>query len=228
MNEGLRPKIVEKASLNAHLTPGVKPIMACLFSLEDSSDKFSSTERASIYERFNPELDDVENVIYDNENRYVISPVNEKRKFVGELNDCTSLIVTGIDKKTGNNVSFLTHMDPKKFLYEKRDAFLADLQQRLSEIKERCLPGTIDAVIVGGKYLPVVVNNKRIETKQNYLDSIKLVSDETQKVLTFKPPIINGPKMTDGSDNICFDTTNRQLYFMRPKVNRGIRSFTSF
>ena len=43
---------------------------------------------------------------------YVISEISEKKKFTENMTACTSLVMSGIDKKTGKNISFITHQPP--------------------------------------------------------------------------------------------------------------------
>ena len=57
-------------------------------------------------------------------------------------------------------------------------------------------------------------------------DSVKKVTDEVEKVLEFKPEIINGPKTSGGADNIYYDTEKRILYFVRDTVNHKTGDFT--
>lgn len=47
---------------------------------------------------------------------YVISDVNSKDKFTKGLYDCTGFIVVAEDKGTNQNISILSHQDPKEFL----------------------------------------------------------------------------------------------------------------
>jgi hypothetical protein len=157
---------------------------------------------------------------------YVISTIDEANKYSRDYFDCTGLVVTGIDKETGRNISFLTHQDPKKFLKKKKEEFVADLNRRLEEMRSRCVSGTIDAVIVGGNY-DEDESEKKISFAKNYLDSISLLTDEVKKSLGFEPIIINGPKTTLNQDDVFCDNEHRRLYFLRPAVNNNTQSFNN-
>ena len=135
------------------------------------------------------------------------------------------MVVAGIDKRTGENISFLTHQNPEEFLgYNNKEdikaKFIKHLKQRLNEIKKRCKQGTIDAVIVGGKYF---TNFHDIifapEMNPNYLGSIKLLGVEVKKSLDFEPIVINGPKAL-GPDDVFYDNKKRKLYFIRQKITQ--------
>lgn len=212
----------------SHLIEGVKPIMVCIGSYPDFDDSGGTDEMGARLYRSSKGLHNVNyfsnvsdlnrnNFLNSGEKTYVISILDGFNKVSEGFCDCTGLVVVGLDKETGENISFLTHQDPTKFLEDKKDDFLSHLRQRLIEVKNKCKPGTIDAVIVGGNF----VGGRRV-----YLDSIELLSTEARSALGFKPVVINGPKKESGWDNVYFDNKNRRLYFFRPKVNSEIGSFT--
>ena len=121
----------------------------------------------------------------------------------------------------------------------KKDKFVGHLEQRLAEIKEKCEEGTIDAIILGGKdpsrkYVREVISKPNLDyiqkeqflaMKQNYLDSIKLLSEKVEKFLGFHPVMINGPKTEKGYDNLYYDNKNRRVHFMRSTINSNVGSF---
>lgn len=236
--------------------PGNKPIFACVAGKEIYFPKkhVSASFRDAIEleeHRIEEKIDNAYssgalNVDYDGQpsylreekflnagyQTYTISPSDSNDKFSEDLFDCTGMIVVGIDKDTGEQISFASHQDPKKILGQVRGQFIKDLRLRLEEMQARCLPGSIDAVIVGGiyrKYLPsypktVAGNQYRIDYQQNYLDSIQLLSEETRSILGFEPTVIDGPK-THYGDNYLFENKTRQLYFSRPYVNHRAADF---
>lgn len=237
MNEGL--SILKPKEHLDFKIKGAKPIIACAGSFNDYVYHDIDPEQVPIEENFNERLNNVYNVNYSSFpddlkkrdflnagwNTYVLSVVDNNNKFSEGFFDCTGLIVAGIDKETGKNISFLSHQDPKEFLLEKKKDFIKHLEQRLADIKNRCVLGTIDAVIVGGKYL-AGNNSKGVSNKKIYLDSIELLSLEIKKTLGFEPVVINGPKKISGKDDIYYDNENRRLYFLRQKVNEDTGSFT--
>ena len=238
MNERAKVvKTIDSLKLE-HLTGGIRPIMACVGSYSD----YGVVEKTAIGEKFSEQLGNTHNVDYDGlssdlaekkflggEGTWTISTIDNLDKFSQGFFDCTGLIVAGRDKETGENISFLSHQDPKKFLRTNRNDFIVHLQQRLIEIKTRCKPGTVDAVVVGGKYIRIPFDHKGtdIDYRQDYLDSIELLSQEVQKTLGFEPVIIGGPKTKRGfSDNIFYKNKDRRLYFIRPRINSATGSFT--
>jgi hypothetical protein len=231
MNEGLNTLKTE-----GHLIKGIRPIMACVGSFDD----FHNSGQKPLEEVFNEQLDNAHCVDYRGSidyfkkrnflnagsETYVLSVVDNKNKFSERFFDCTGLIVTGIDKKTGKNISFLSHQDPVQFLHNKKDDFIKHLGQRLAEIKKRCISGTIDAIIVGGNYINIT-DDKGLHHKEKYVNSVELLSTEIKKILNFEPIVVNGPKKIGGKDNIYYDNDNRRLYFVRERVNEDTGSFTN-
>ncbi len=226
-----------------HLKEGVPAIMACIGTPDDFRESpglekfvFRKTSFMDIPGAYNVDYSGPHRLLVEQNFKnpetgsYVISPIDDFNKFSQTFHDCTGLVVAGYDKKTGQNISFLSHQDPKYFSETKanRDTLISDLRERLLELKERCREGTIDAAIFGGKYLkPVNSENSRLYQK-NYLDSIKLLADETKKVLGFEPIVMTGPKKARyGADDVFYDNEHRRLYIARPEVgDSSTQSFT--
>lgn len=240
-----------EALKSKHLKAGIKPIMACVGSFDD--DNYDSKERVFLSESFNSELGSATNVnwkttpqeqtriglLNPGTGSYVISPIDHSKKYSFDFCNCTGLIVCGIDKKTGEEISFMSHQEPNQILVEDKEKFNEHLALRLSEIARRCEPGTIDAVIVGGNYIGTKNFNEKLavyqpevraeearESREVYLSSIKLVSEKAREFLGFEPIIINGPKTILNSDNVYYDTKHRRIYFLREKVNQDTRDFS--
>lgn len=221
-----------------HLKEGFAPIMACVGKLEDffphqrgDARKFMDSIRTS-------DLPNAHNVNYygnpteltadkfkhgrqdkDRYNSYVISPVDSRDKFSKQFYDCTGIVVAGQDQETGQNISLLTHEDPENFSNPGRqDLFSAALRERLQELKERCVEGSIDAVIVGGAY------TEEDDYDEDYIASIKGSAAVVSEVLGFEPMVITGPKIVKdpetgtASDNLFYDNDNRRLYMSRPEA----------
>src|SRR3989338_2804368 len=227
-----------KNSLHAeHLKDGVRPIMACVGMPEQFSETLGPEKKLLEYDDQRLLQEGIRNVDYFGEPQelerenyknagdysYAISPVDDTDKFSREFRNCTGLAVIGTDKESGASVSFFSHQDPNHFLSGTKNTehFTHDVRQRLSELKGRCVEGTIDAVIVGGNVL-----FDRPLFKEGYINSIKLLAGQVEDVLGFEPVVIIGPKATPGSDNVFFDTKQRRLYIMRPQVgNETTQSF---
>ncbi|MBI3633411.1 MAG: hypothetical protein HY226_03915 [Candidatus Vogelbacteria bacterium] len=235
--------IVPESKVNtlSHLKPGVRPIMACVGERSHfkRGDYVGGGERMEIFQNYdlaanaaknntnvdyygNP--DELERNGFKNRGKgsFTISPVNNLDKFSGSYRNCTGVIVAGIDRKTGENISLLSHQDPEYFLTsdDQKQRFVTDLEERLEELKDRCESGTIDAIILGGNYFQDVNTHGR-KYATDYLDSVKLLSSEITKTLGFEPTVITGPKMLGGDDNSFYDNKNRRLYLSRPKVGEA-------
>jgi hypothetical protein len=227
-----------------HLKEGTSPIMVCVGTPEQFDENPGDEEKFFLREKSSHSIHNVDyfgdpsNLVeqgFKNAGRrsYVISPVDTLDKFSRTFKNCTGMIVTGQDKETGENISFMSHQYPGHFLLddEAGGKFGSDLRERLRELKEKSVDGTIDAVIVGGNYLKKAYFKRIGESddakfRHNYIDSIKLLSTEVQIVFGFEPVVITGPKMVGGADDIFYDNKHRRLYAMRPEV--GKKSTKSF
>ena len=222
-----------------HLDKGIKPIITCIGTPEDFGripgkpfghfdERLKNNNVTNVaYFHQVPGFTD-ENVLNEKDKNYVISKVDNTNKFSEEILECTSVIIAGVDKETGENISFLSHQNPNDFLFRKRGEFIQDFEKKLEEIRVRCKKGTVDAIILGGNYMDVISENSpNGETlSEIYVDSINLLSQEIEKFFKFKPEIINGPKFKLGEqDDIFYDNKKRRVYFMRPEVNSNTQSF---
>ncbi|MDP9249016.1 MAG: hypothetical protein M3M85_00690 [bacterium] len=127
---------------------------------------------------------------------------------------CTGLVVVGIDRETGKNVSFISHQTPAEILDDEMVSFKELLKERLAEMEARCLPGTVDAVIVGG------YDRKKVTREaKEYEKILSYLGSEVKKYFKFDPTVVNGPQFDGGMSDIWFDTENRRLYYVRHKVN---------
>jgi hypothetical protein len=235
-----------RSSANAlkseHLNKDTQPIIACIGTIYDFKENSDIIRKI-----YRPDDNDtIENVDYfakhedlverdfkNAEDRsYVISPVNGKDKISRTFENCTGAAVSGSDKKTGKNISFLSHQDYRYFLPNKffpvhphADRFVEDMERQMSVLKEQCIPGTIDAVIFGGNY--AIGDEKKdrwAEIQSNeafrvaHVRSIDLLASKISEVLGFEPVVITGPKTGGGDDEVYYDNENRRLYIIRPSV----------
>jgi len=218
---------IEKFKNYKHLREDIKPIFACIGKTKEHENQSKTLCR--IFN--NQSVKNVENINYSENpysleekniknagwRTYVISPIDSFDKFSRKYLDCTGLIVAGKDKATNENISFITHQDPTKFLDDKKEIFIKNLEEHLDEIKKRSAEKTIDVVIVGGNFL-----NKE-DYNENYIQSIKLLEQEIFKKFGFYPVVAIGPKTTGGLDTIFYDNKNRRVFIGR---NSGETSFT--
>lgn len=217
-----------------HLEKGVKPIFVCVGTPEDFYDA-DHEDKEDPYNRINFfGLRRVKNVnflnnTYDRDpnstlngghETYVISAIDNHPKYSERFLDCTGLVVVGIDKETGENISFLSHQWQEKFLHNFREIFLRDLHSSLSRMKAICKPGTIDAVMFAGRH---IAHHKFHE---EYKEAIALLGSVVKQDLGFEPTVVNGPKtISNNPDHVIFDNENRRLYLIRPEVNQGVPDF---
>ena len=248
------PEKKEEARIAAnHLTaPGAKPIIVSLdtetkpmgfehfLPRGHRGDAYSIVQSADVrnvnyYARYkNPSLIrrilGKEDFLNAGGSTYVLSPIDKSNKYSERLEVCTSLVVAGTDRETGDNISFMTHQNPAQFLHDKKDKFVSDLNKKLTTLKKRCVPGSIDAVIVGGNYVDSPSSqNEKFNYKKNYLSSISLLSGEVKRVVGFEPVVVNGPKTQARlEDDAYYDNNERRLYFVRPRgqINSETRDFT--
>ncbi|MDD2487665.1 MAG: hypothetical protein PHS92_04840 [Candidatus Gracilibacteria bacterium] len=139
---------------------------------------------------------------------YIMSDVSEDDKYSLDYRNCTGVIMTGIDKVSGNNISFMTHQDPVFFL-QNQLMFEKDLKQKIDEIKNRAKPGSIDVILFGG-WEGGYLEFDEYESSIGLLD--KIITKELGKSPMVKPgPAINSAVPT----NAYYETKNRQLYITR-------------
>lgn len=204
-----------------HLKEGVPPIFVCVGTAKDFNEDMNAVKISNLIQNPIRGLDWYKQVQRgEKRTSYVISNIDSFSKFSEKFSSCTSVVVTGIDRETGKNISFITHQSSWNSLSSGRDNFIDDLGESLWEIREKCLPDTLDAVIVGG-----TVGG---DLTKRYMDVIKAISEEVKNTLKFEPVVVNGPKPnTDiGTESVYYDTEHRKLYLVRPEVNSNIGSFT--
>jgi len=228
MKEGLVQTKKIDTLKSEHLNDGVKPIIACLETAGQSSSPpempNTGIEFVDLYGD-NRELHE-QGFKKEGKEDYIISPINSNSKFSVEFADCTGIVAVGSEIISGNNISFMSHQNPSYFLTEKREKFIADLRERLEEIKRKSQKGTIDVVIFGGRYSKTRDFKESDPLRnifiQEYIDSIKLLSAEINKELGFYPTVIVGPKLSPSEDSVAFNNENRRLYVTRSE--KGLSS----
>lgn len=267
MEGGLEIKIKpEKPKLLKHLNEGVKPIYASLMSAFEDPDvidpetgkpiQYSPENISDFIEAFKKrenvqevswfaekEKLDREGFLHGGVESYVISPINDSDKFSEGYNACTGLVVSGIDKKTGKNISFISHQATGVLVQISmiKEKFQRDLDQRLREIKEMCVEGTVDAVLVGGDYFYKYSLEGPPLSSIRYERTTEILMKPFMRNFDFEPTIINGPKVLTEDpaekrqdqkkehedDDIYFDNEERRLYFIRTKINQASLGATS-
>lgn len=215
----------ESGEINAlhseHLKEGIKPIMAGLIDLENLDEE--SVQRINEIRDSGENVDWFENSSALKERgmknpaafTYVISGIDGKNKFSESYGPCTGVALVGIDKKTGENISFLSHQDPEQFLAKYKNKFSHDLSKSIEKMIHECEPGTVDAVVFGGS----------ADDPYEYIDSIKLLGEICKEELGFEPVVLTGPNdyyWKGGRTHVYFDTENRRLHIVRPPQGQKI------
>jgi len=216
----------EKPQVNAlkseHLNKGIKPIIACVDTHENLKEfekefKQDPNRPLNVDYYAKPKKLSEKNIKHGGFKTYLISSIDERNKFSNDFTECTGVVVAGIDKETQKNISFLSHEDPFHFL-ENPKGFLSDMQSSLEEMKNRCVPGTIDAIIAAGNYVTDAHRPEKFAERQElYRGSITMLAQSMKGVLGFEPVVIVGPKNdpTHG-DYLFYDNENRRLHIFRP------------
>jgi len=230
------PENLKKPESLAHLAEGESPIMACIGSRWDFSKEPGLADNLGYWGEGKPNtlLVDYFGEPYDymmkdilnaGSKTFGISAISEENKFSLKYRNCTGVVATGKDKTTGKNISFFTHQDTMKVLPDGsiKLRFEEGLKSRLNELKSRCVPGTVDAVIFGGNYLDSEKYEKEhlehVEFEKNYQDSVSSLSAMIKNSLGFEPTVIAGPKTGHGEDDVIYDNENRRLYIRRPDTD---------
>ena len=183
-----------------HLSEGVRPIIACVGTYDQYGKETAEIQKISHIGHnvdlfSSPEKLINQDLKNDGEMTYVISAVDDRPKFTEQLFSCSSLVAAGISLDSNTNLSLLTHQDPYSLLINNKDAYVRDLKERLSELKNKCREGTVDLVIVGG------------QVGIKYAETMEMLGTIVQEVFDFSPVIITGPKDGD-QDDIFYDNDN--------------------
>lgn len=207
---------IPNALHSEHLRDSVRPIMVAILSEDTLGDSYTLIRQIrgqGVFVNYDgdPRELRVNNMINAGEMTYVISDISARDKWSKRYWNCTGIAAVGVDKETGQEVSFMSHQDPWTFLvgekYEKE--FKDDLKKQLGEISVLVETGTLDVVVFGGKY----ENDKQGE----YLDSIAVITGICHESLGFDPVVLTGPSVNPHyPTEVYFDTQNRRLFLVRP------------
>lgn len=150
--------------------------------------------------------------------KYSISPIDGSCKVSMGYAECSGVVVVGVDRLSGCNVSFLSHQNPNFFQWVNDDTFEESLRIRLEEMRDCCMPGTIDALIFGGRYVNAkgFPENHEISLlfRREYASAMLMLSGHIQSILGFSPFAL-GPKFEECFEYAAFNTAARRLYVAR-------------
>ena len=193
-----------------HLEEGYPPIIACISDAHDLTKetlaRIDTTKKEGIYIDYYVR----NSKEYKKGTGYTMSHCDEKMKYSEFYLFCSGITVVGTDKITGKNISFLTHQDPYTV---KSLTFKNELDKAMQEMIDRCVSGSIDAVIFSSRA-------RSIKDTRSYEESMKHLSELCENKLHFKPTILTGPNIvskqsSDKFTDAYFDTENRRFDLVR-------------
>jgi len=154
------------------------------------------------------------------EKSYYISDCNSLPKHSSGYADCTWVAIVGTDAENWEQISIMTHQDPKFFFsWDTRNNFFKnDLSKRISLIKDMSVNWSIDAVIFGWYFR----YDHFDYAYKKYIFSLKLLNEVISKVLWFSPVVITWPNfhLHNWAADVYLDTANRRLHIIRPTQKR--------
>lgn len=120
-------KEAKNALQSEHLKAGISPIIAGIGTPYQFKENPGAEKEA--FQNITPDSANPRNVNYYGSSKdlskqqmknagrysYVISPIDGVDKFSASFLNCTGLVVTGLNKETDKNISFLSHQDPVFF-----------------------------------------------------------------------------------------------------------------
>ncbi|NVN97135.1 hypothetical protein HXX01_02795 [Candidatus Nomurabacteria bacterium] len=237
--EGPKPNTLKSEHLNSEF----KPIIGGIYdgdSFDQNIDELvNSFKKNGEFVNFVAKEKELQekNFLNNGAGKYVISPCDSLDKYSLSYLDCTGIVAVGVDKKTGKNVSFMSHQDPEVFLRdeETKQKFKKDLSDSIDKLIASSVQDSVDVVIFGGQYerqshdmpddnfrLGVDNTDDYLEDSYSlYLKSIKFLNFNLSKQLGFSPVVMTGPNDNfysfNNATNVYFDNENRRLYLIRPK-----------
>lgn len=206
---------------SVHLSPGVKPILACVYPWEDRNKLFEGVtqicqepEQVDYYA--DPQANHRRGHLHNGSQTYVISSVSGNVKISTTYKDCTGLVVVG-DSSDGSGVlSLLTHQDPRHFVRGSgamQKKWVTDVTTRLTELRDRCRAGSIDCLIVGGKFLSYDTLNK--PDLYDFSKSLECMHAVVVDTLGFEPVCLLPPGESCEEADVILETQNKRLHVVR-------------
>ena len=231
-----------------HLTNGEKPIFACVEGYYDIpakpgvrdpetvKDLVSRMKKEGNCEDLDDWLsgEDLKEKGFIQGSGFNMTPLSPNAKSSGGFLMCLGLAAVGRNSASQENIGFLSHQNPSSFLGDEEELRNA-LNQRLNELKDQSVTGSVDIVIFAGEY---DTEERGDGSKKEYQNALAFLKEEVKKVFGFEPVIITGPKvlplLKDGDprratweeEAVFLDTENRRLFISRPSV--GDASAESF
>lgn len=144
---------------------------------------------------------------------FVISNITDKPLYSTEYKDCTAIVWIWKDKKTWENISFLTHQWPDRLFREKentKNEFTNKIDLIIKKLKNKCESWTIDITLLWWR------NDDDFE---NYEKILNLTNQIVEQNLWFSLQVSAWPSLynwiTNTSKNIIVDTKNRRILLFK-------------
>jgi hypothetical protein len=252
MNFNPEAKRIEpiNALKNEHLNDGIKPIIGGIYDRNnldrDTQIFLDNFKKDAEYINFGANQSELEKnkMLNSGKDTYIISPCDSSNKYSDGYQNCTGIIVSGVEKETGKNISLMTHQFPGWFLNKDNNnneikKFKSDLSISINELNNRCVAGSIDAVVFGGNKEDVAGSNLDEKFRHGYDDeddyskdsydvyikSIKTTKIVITEILGFSPIVISGPNDNLETKNnpldSYYDNENKRLFIIKPKQSNS-------
>lgn len=207
--------MIHDALKSEHLGAGARPIMASLcesgdLTAESRAEIKKITERGVFVDYFgSKDFFKQNDILHSRSFGYAISDCTTEDKYSEEYNYCVGAIFVGSPRCASKDVSFLTHHSPQTTARRYEEEFRADLRTRLQVLLEETQPGTVDAVILGG----------RDEPSNDYLEAVYCLDKIISSEAGFSPAVLTGPNLAgeEGTTAAYFETQKRRLHLVRPR-----------
>lgn len=210
-----------------HLEESDYMIRACIIHgteiQESHHPGFKRARHVDFWYWHNPEKSAkaIEHAMRESTHSCTISHIDNMNKWSREYRNCTAVVAVGKSRKTGGNISFLTHQDPAFFLQDKpynwgkiwrSEHFASKLQDTVGRLLDASVPWSVDIVIVWWQ-------STWTGNFDEYIESILTLDDIIGGVTGEHTTVISGPtlnqKVWDNDKAFYLDTARRRLYLYR-------------
>lgn len=140
---------------------------------------------------------------------YVISSCDARDKYTLSLDTCTSIIAIGTDKKTGEQISIVSHQDPSEFTKKWKSDWEKDIRSSLRQIKERCATESAQCFVVGGLFF---------EDDKEFTTSEDMINTACRDIFGTRPTRLSEPENRTKSLHVFLSTQEKVLIVQEAKA----------
>ncbi|TAK96387.1 hypothetical protein EPO05_01915 [Patescibacteria group bacterium] len=152
---------------------------------------------------------------------YLISPIGGGVWHSDRYFNCTAVVAIGREASTGQEISFLSHQDPRYFVDGgtfKTEMFSRELSDSLKELRARSQSDTVEVLLLGGNYSVTATEVEGDYQHRHYKQSIEKLRKIVQDSLGFDPKVLTGPNNNVGSETVVIvETQKRKVWVERTK-----------